>query len=330
MRPKLTDVAKKAGVSATTVSRVINNYGYLSQQTKEKVYAAMKELNYQPNSLARSLHGKSTKLIGLIFPSVTNPFFAELVEEIENKFFNAGYKVILCNSADNKEKERAYIRMLIANQVDGIIAGAHNLGIEEYNKVGLPIVSFDSKLSDQIPIVSCDNYQGGKLATEELYHAGCRHIYFLGSARRKGHPTDYRLNGYLDTITDLGLTQHVHSVAFSESATIKSVSVRKLLEHHHPDGIVCTDDLTAILVLQMAQKLGIKVPTDLKVVGFDGTKFIQDYHPELSTIAQPIPDIAALLVNLLQERIIQPNKKLAQNQYILPVKFIRSNSTFSL
>ena len=152
MRPKLTDVAKKAGVSATTVSRVINNYGYLSQQTKEKVYAAMKELNYQPNSLARSLHGKSTKLIGLIFPSVTNPFFAELVEEIENKFFNAGYKVILCNSADNKEKERAYIRMLIANQVDGIIAGAHNLGIEEYNKVGLPIVSFDRKLSDQIPL----------------------------------------------------------------------------------------------------------------------------------------------------------------------------------
>ena len=93
---------------------------------------------------------------------------------------------------------------------------------------------------------------------------------------------------------------------------------------------MCTDDLTAVLVLQMAQKLNIRVPQDLKVVGFDGTKFIQDYHPELSTIAQPIPDIAALLVNLLQQRIAEPDKKLSQTQYVLPVKFIRSSSTFRL
>ena len=110
MRPKLTDVAKKAGVSVTTVSRVINDYGYISQKTRDKVFSAMEELNYQPNSLARSLHGKSTNLVGLIFPAITNPFFAELVEQIEQKLFSEGYKVILCNAGSDKEKEREYLK----------------------------------------------------------------------------------------------------------------------------------------------------------------------------------------------------------------------------
>ncbi|KRM89085.1 LacI family DNA-binding transcriptional regulator [Liquorilactobacillus vini] len=330
MRPKLTDVAAKAGVSATTVSRVINNYGYLSKTTKEKVFRAMKDLNYQPNSLARSLHGKKTQLIGVIFPSITNPFFAELVEQIENKLFNRGFKIILCNSADNKEKERDYLRMLIANQVDGIIAGAHNLGIEEYNKVGLPIISFDRSLSDKIPIVSSDNLKGTFLATQELYQAGSRHIYFLGNPHQIGNPTDLRLQGYQKAINELKLTAHIHSVNFSESPNLKSLSIKKLLTQHHADGIVCTDDLTAILVLQAARQLKIKIPAELKVIGFDGTAFIQEYHPELSTIVQPIHDIAALLVNLLLKRIEYPEQPLEQMQYILPIKLLRSQSTFNL
>ncbi|AUJ31683.1 MAG: LacI family DNA-binding transcriptional regulator [Liquorilactobacillus nagelii] len=330
MRPKLTDVAARSGVSVTTVSRVINNYGYLSQQTKDKVFQAMRDLNYQPNSLARSLHGKKTLLIGVIFPSITNPFFAELVERIENRLFNQNYKIILCNSADNKEKERDYLRMLIANQVDGIIAGTHNLGIDEYNKVGLPIVSFDRRLSDKIPIVSSDNLRGTALATQELYQAGARHIYFLGNPHQIGNPTDLRLQGYQQTITKLKLTPHIHAVAFDESPTLKSLSIKKMLTQHHADGIVCTDDLTAILVLQAAQKLGIAVPQSLKVVGFDGTAFIQEYHPELSTIVQPIDDLASLLVNLLVERIDHADQPLEQMQYVLPVKLLRSQSTFNL
>lgn len=330
MRPKLTDVAAKAGVSVTTVSRVINNYGYLSQATKDKVFQAMKELNYQPNSLARSLHGKKTQLVGVIFPSITNPFFAELVEQIENKLFNHGFKIILCNSADNKEKERDYLRMLIANQVDGIIAGTHNLGIDEYNKVGLPIISFDRHLSDKIPIVSSDNLRGTFLATQELYQAGARHLYFLGDPHQIGNPTDLRLQGYQKAIADLNLTAHIHAVAFSESPTLKTLSIQKLLTQHHADGIVCTDDLTAILVLQTAHRLKISVPQELKIIGFDGTDFIQEYHPELSTIVQPIHDIASLLVNLLLKRIDEPDQPLEQLQYILPVKLLRSQSTFNL
>ncbi|MGI6156506.1 MAG: LacI family DNA-binding transcriptional regulator, partial [Enterococcus lemanii] len=148
MTIKLTDVAKRAGVSPTTVSRVINNYGSLSQKTIDKVHQAMEELDYQPNSLARSLQGKNTQLIGLIFPTVAIPFFGELVERLESKLFELGYRSILCDSANNKEKERDYLKMLTANKVDGIIAGAHNLGIDEYENIKLPIISFDRFLAE--------------------------------------------------------------------------------------------------------------------------------------------------------------------------------------
>lgn len=327
MTAKLTDVANLAGVSATTVSRVINNHGYLSEKTKQKVFNAMRELNYQPNSLARSLQGKKMKLIGVIFPSITNPFFAELIEDIEMQLFNQGYKIILCNAGKNKQKESEYIKMLLANQVDGIIAGAHNLGIEEYQQLGLPIVSFDRKLSDNIPIVSCDNYQGIELAVHDLLQAGCKKITFVGNKQLKGNPTDERLKAYCDTMDKLNLDAHICSVAFSDSPLLKNMAIRKMLMEDKPDGVTCTDDLTAILVLQEAKKLGIRVPEDLKVIGFDGTKQIQTYHSELSTIAQPISDISTLLVNLLLERINYPKKEPNQMHYKLPVKLIKNETT---
>lgn len=327
MHPKLTDVAQKAEVSPTTVSRVINNYGYLSEKTKQKVYAAMKELNYQPNLSARSLQGKQTMLIGVIVPQITNPFFAELVSYLEKKLFEKNYKMILCNANYDKNKEHECLKMLLANQVDGIITGTHNLDIEEYQKSGLPIVSFDRALSSKVPIVSCDHYQGGCLATEELYDAGCRHIEFLGNPKAADNPTSDRLKAYLDTIERLNLTPHVNAVRFSESPTLKTISVRQLLEKKTADGIFCSDDLTALLVLQEAKRLNIKVPEHLKVIGFDGTKFIQTYHPELSTIVQPIEEIASLLVELLCKRITKDNTVFETNLFKLPVKILRGSTT---
>ncbi|RYL93500.1 LacI family transcriptional regulator [Sporolactobacillus sp. THM7-4] len=326
MRPKLIDVAREAGVSPTTVSRVINNHGYLSEETKNKVFQAMKRLNYQPNSIARSLHGKKTQLIGVIFSSVSNPFFGELVEKIENKLFKLGYKTILCNSADNKEKERVYLNMLIANQVDGIIAGAHNLGIKEYEKVGLPIISFDRYLSSTIPIVSSDNYAGGVLATQELYQSGARKIYFFASSHTPNSPTDKRRVGYLDTIKKLQLEAHEKVIASATPSSVKALMIRQILSTEQIDGIFCSDDLTALIVLRQAKELGIRVPQDLKVIGYDGTQFIQKYHPELTTIAQPINDMAELLVELLLKRVTDEQSELKEH-YVLPVKLIRNQSS---
>lgn len=327
MKPKLADVAQEAGVSPTTVSRVINNHGYLSQSTKDKVHVAMEKLNYQPNSLARSLHGKQTNLIGVIFPSITNPFYAELIQKIENQLFNQGYKIILCNSADNKEKERDYLRMLMANQVDGIIAGAHNLGIEEYQKIGLPIVSFDRQYTENIPIISSDNYAGGMLATQELYNAGCRMIHLLGTSSQADHPTNQRLTGYQDKMQQLGLEPQVFSVDFVDPPAVKLLEIKQFLQQEDLDGVVCSDDLTALLVLQAAQEIGLNVPTDLKVIGYDGTEFIRTYYPQLSTIVQPLNDLVALLIKTLFERIKQPEKQLADNHFVLPVEVKRGKTT---
>lgn len=322
---KLTDVAKKAGVSATTVSRVINNYGYLSQKTIDKVQQAIKELNYQPNSLARSLQGKNTQLVGLVFPTMRVPFFAELVESLETKLFEKGYKVILCNSANNKEKEREYLRMLGANKVDGIIAGSHNLGIDEYENFELPIVSFDRFLAVGIPIVSGDNFQGGYLAAQTLLEDGCKKIAIFTGANNSNSPTNQRLNGYLHRMKEAALTPFTFRISSRYSARLKGLDIQKALQTEELDGIFCTDDFTAILTLQEAQKLGIKVPEQLKVIGYDGTQFVRESFPALTTVAQPIDDCATLLIELLCKRIKNKEQQL-DDLYTLPIQLIKGTT----
>lgn len=319
---KLTDVAKKAGVSPTTVSRVINNYGSLSQKTIQKVHEAMKELNYQPNSLARSLQGKKTQLIGLVFPTVANPFFGELVELLETKFFTRGYKTILCDCAHNSEKERSYLNMLHANKVDGIIAGAHNLGIEEYKELDLPVVSFDRYLADGIPIVGSDNLYGGYLATETLYQQGAKEIAIVTGSLSSNSPTNDRLLGYQEFIEKYGLTEHVYRFAeFESSPALKLRKLRTILLNRDFDALFCTDDLTALLVANLCRELHLSIPEDLRLIGYDGTKMIQTYFPHLMTIAQPMEEMADLLIELLLCRILTPEKPL-DSLYVLPGKLI--------
>lgn len=323
---KLTDVAKKAGVSATTVSRVINNYGYLSQKTIDKVHKAMEELNYQPNSIARSLQGKNTQLIGLIFPTVSHPFFGELASKIETNLFEKGYKTILCDSANNKEKERDYLKMLAANKVDGVIAGAHNLDIPEYENVRLPIISFDRYLAEGIPIVSSDSYQGGRLATEQLYQRGGRKIAIFTGTNESASPTNRRLNGYLSVLKEHHLEPMVYHFPPEYSPFLKATEIRQILSKEEIDSVFCTDDLTAILVINKAQELGLEIPEQLKVIGYDGTEFVQNYFPQLSTVLQPIDQFVDLLIDLLLKRINNADAEL-DNLYQLSVKFIQGQTS---
>ncbi len=285
MVAKLTDVAKLAGVSPTTVSRVINNKGYLSEKTIQKVQEAMRELGYKPNNVARSLQGKSAKLVGLIFPNISHVFYAELIDKLEHQLFKHGYKTIICNSEHNSEKEREYIEMLEANQVDGIISGSHNLGIDDYNRVTAPIIAFDRNLSPEIPVVSSDNYAGGVLA-----HAG-----------------------FASVLPDAPII----NVSSDFSPIRKEMEIKQILTHQKPDAIFASDDLTAILIMKVAKELELQIPQDLKVIGYDGTQFIENYTPELTTIQQPLKDIAILMVDLLLQKI--EGKKVTTTGYFLPV-----------
>ncbi|MFT4244965.1 MAG: LacI family DNA-binding transcriptional regulator [Micrococcaceae bacterium] len=318
---KQEDVAKLAGVSVTTVSRVINNYGSLSEKTKEKVFSAMEELNYQPNVSARSLQGKSTQLVGLIFPAVSNPFFGELVQEIEDELFKKGYRVILCDAGQDHEKERDYLKMLRANQVAGIITGTHNRNIPEYEQTGLPIIAHDRHLAGGIPIVSSDNFIGGKRAAAQLLQANCKNIAVITGSSFSNSSTDLRVQGFKGVLKKKNLKPEFLELSYNVSPRVKLMHIKQLLSEKVVDGIFCTDDLTALLVLRIAEQLDIAVPKELKVIGYDGTKFIREYYPQLTTIVQPIKDMATLSVELLIKLIESPEKSL-KAQYTLPVEVL--------
>lgn len=320
MVAKLTDVAKLAGVSPTTVSRVINKKGYLSEKTIQKVNDAMRELGYKPNNLARSLQGKSAKLIGLIFPNIRHIFYAELIDKLEHELFKKGYKTIICNSEHDSEKEREYIEMLEANQVDGIISGSHNLGIEDYNRVTAPIISFDRNLSPDIPVVSSDNYGGGVLAAQTLVKTGAKDIIMITGNDNSNSPTGLRHAGFASILPDAPII----NVSSDFSPVRKEMEIKTILTKQKPDAIFASDDLTAILIINIAKELGISVPDQLKVIGYDGTYFIENYYPQLTTVKQPLEEIAFLCVELLLQKI--DGKTVATTGYFLPVTLLPGKS----
>lgn len=320
MVAKLTDVAKLAGVSPTTVSRVINKKGYLSEKTIQKVNDAMRELGYKPNNLARSLQGKSAKLIGLIFPNIRHVFYAELIDKLEHELFKKGYKTIICNSEHDSDKEREYIEMLEANQVDGIISGSHNLGIEDYNRVTAPIISFDRNLSPDIPVVSSDNYGGGVLAAQTLVKTGAKDIIMITGNDNSNSPTGLRHAGFASILPDAPII----NVSSDFSPVRKEMEIKNILTQQKPDAIFASDDLTAILIINIAKELGISVPDQLKVIGYDGTYFIENYYPQLTTVKQPLEEIAFLCVELLLQKI--EGKKVATTGYFLPVTLLPGKS----
>lgn len=242
MGAKLTDVAELAGVSPTTVSRVINNKGYLSEKTKKNVHEAMKILGYKPNNLARGLQGKSPQLIGLIFPNISNIFYAELIEYLEIELFNQGYKTIICNSENDPGKEREYLEMLEANQVDGIISSSHNLGIADYERVQAPIIAFDRNLAPNVPIIASDNFEGGKLAASVLRKNGCQNIIMITGNDNTDSPTGLRALGFSFQIPE----GKVFKVPNSLSTIRREMEIKSIISTNKPDGIFISDDLTAI------------------------------------------------------------------------------------
>lgn len=319
MVAKLTDVAELAGVSPTTVSRVINNKGYLSEKTKQKVQEAMKTLGYKPNNLARGLQGKSAQLIGLIFPNISNIFYSELIEYLEIELFKHGYKTIICNSQNDPAKEREYLEMLEANQVDGIISSSHNLGIDDYERVGAPIIAFDRNLAPNVPIISADNFEGGKLAARTLQKNGCENIIMITGNDNTDSPTGLRALGFSFQIPD----GKIFKVPNNLSTIRREMEIKSIIASNKPDGIFVSDDLTAILTMKIAHQLELNIPEDLKIIGYDGTSFIENFFPQLTTIRQPIDEIASLIVDVLLKKI---KGEKTSKDYILPISLLPGGS----
>ena len=301
MVAKLKDVAKLAGVSVTTVSRVINNYGSLSEKTINKVHEAMRELNYQPNALARAMQGKPSKFIGLSFPNIINPFYAELVNDLEYRLFAKGYKTIIASSAQNPDIEHDYLAMLMANQVDGIISGSHNLGIEEYQRIKAPIVSFDRYLADNIPIVSADSYRGGQMAAEYLISKNVKHPAVLIDEDTSVSPTLNRVQGAVDCFA-------AHRIEYVP-LDAKKTDLQATFAGKY-DGVVATNDVDALKIIHLAVRAGKQINKNFHVTGYDGSKMIRELSPELPTVQQPTAALSELLIDTLMKRIKNPAARL--------------------
>lgn len=316
-RPKLEDVAAAAGVSKTTVSRVLNNRGYLSQKTIAKVQQAMKDLNYRPNIIARQLYQQKTNLVGMIFPTVDNPFFSQLETEMERQLYRNGYKVLIGNSQNDPAKEENYLQQLLSQQVDGLIVGTQNRGLLGYQHTNLPVVAIDQIMNQDIPVVSSDNYQGGIMATQRLLDDGCRHIVHTNGPLGLDTPTQKRREAYEKIMADNNLPAITYHVDFNVSNQEKERIFRRIFEEHpEVDGIVAANDTDAGTIMQLAEEYGKRIPEDLKIIGYDGGNITRLLLPKLTTIQQPIDEMADIAVKLLQARI----KGQKAESVILPVK----------
>ena len=315
-RPKLEDVAAAAGVSKTTVSRVLNHRGYLSEKTIAKVQKAMQELDYRPNIIARQLYKQRTYLVGMIFPTVDNPFFSQLEAEMERQLYRNGYKVLIGNSQNDHAKEENYLQQLLTHQVDGLIVGTQNRGLIGYQHANLPVVAIDQVVGKNIPVVSSDNYQGGLLATQRLLDDGCRHIIHTNGPLGLDTPTQKRREAYEHLMTKNNLPAITYHLDFNISTIDKERVFRRIFEEHpEVDGIFAANDTDASTIINLASEYGKRIPEDLKIVGYDGSNVTRLLLPGLTTIQQPIDEMADLAVQLLQARINGQNVK----SVVLPV-----------
>lgn len=208
--PTIKDVAERAGVAVPTVSRILNNKGYISEKTRDKVHQAMKDLDYQPNELARALYKKRSNLIGLIIPNVAHHPWGEFASCIEGFAYEGNYRVLLCNSYQNSQREEEYIDRMRRGQVDGIIMGGSLLDARICERLDCPVVTIEHKISENIPHIASDDFQVGTLAADFLIKKGCSHLALV-----KLH-------------TDLGSNLELQGKTFEETVKEKPVNFIKI------------------------------------------------------------------------------------------------------
>ncbi len=324
------EVAKKARVSSTSVSHVLNNTRFVSEDVRERVKSAMHELNYRPNALARSLRNGKTHTLGLILPDSANPFFAEVGHAIESAAFALGYSVILCNTENDENKERLYTEVLENKQLDGIIfvgAGENLEAISEIVQNGLPLVVVDRDMANlELDTVTTENYQGGLLATQHLLSLGHQIIGCI-TGPSNITPSAERVTGYRAALQQRGVPAEECLLVRGDfhAPSGYSAAMQLLQQTPRPTAIFVCNDMMAIGALRAASQLGLNVPENVAIVGFDDIELASYVTPALTTVAQPKQEIGQLAVKLLFERMSDPS--LPPRHTILSTQLIIREST---
>ncbi|MBN8954895.1 MULTISPECIES: LacI family DNA-binding transcriptional regulator [unclassified Rhizobium] len=297
------DVAKLAGVSTGTVSRVLNDHPSVTDELRARVRGVIEELGYMPDPSARSMRSKVSRLIGIVIPDLTNPFFSELVQSAEQAAAGHGYNIIVMTSFDHAAKEADRIGQLTSRKVDGIILvpsnDFHTLKLPK----GLPIVIVDRLLPGYSGIAS-DHRNGVRIGVEHLLKLGHRRIGFI-SGPKDSVPASDRLKGYLDAMKFASRGEQnalplIAEAAFDyESGRSAGNYLLARARHERPTAIFASSDQQAIGCMRAAHDLGIPIPAALSIVGFDGIPLASMTTPRLTTVKQPIREIAATAVTIL-------------------------------
>jgi DNA-binding LacI/PurR family transcriptional regulator len=303
-RPTIYDVARLAGVSTATVSRALNGTGQIAPATRTAIEAAVEQLGYRPNTIARSLVTKSTQTIALLLPDITNPFYAALVSGIQQYALSHDHTMLLCTTEGDAAREEQYLHLLRAKQVDGALVDGLVLPpdrIARFVRDGFPIVCLDRDIdSTSIPLVQVDNRLGGKLATEHLVGLGHERIAHVTGLRSLGI-SEERLAGYADALRVAGISADPRLVAEGRFTEEGGYLAARVLLRSIPDltAIFAANDLSALGVLSAIAESGRRVPDDISVVGFDDLRLSAFTAPPLTTVRQPAAEIAELATKIL-------------------------------
>ena len=322
MKATMKDVAALAGVGVGTVSRVINGVK-VKEATKEKVDAAIKELSYEPNEYARGLKMNKTQTIALIIPTIWHPFFAEFAYHVEQYLAKEHYKVLLCNADGDPKKEAEYIQMVKQNKVDGIIGITYS-DIDTYVSSNIPFVSIDRHFSEDINYVTCDNEAGGRLAAKHLLECGVKCPAYIGSYSTFKNETTHRKVGFTSYLKEQGVSYRV--LHMSEPVMDLEKTILSFFEEYPEiDGFLGVNDVMAMNVMTiLTNKLGKQVPEDIQVMGFDGVKMYMEQQPYLSTIVQPIKEMAKQSVEILLSNVAY---KSSSKRVVLPIQLFEGTTT---
>ncbi|WP_085905306.1 LacI family DNA-binding transcriptional regulator [Kiloniella majae] len=308
--PTVRDVAKRAGVSVGTVSRVISNNAAVKQPLKERVLEAVAELGYKPNLAARALRTNRIDVIGLVVPDITNPFFAQLAKSIETEAAKRGHSVMLANSHDNAETERQQISTLLDRAPRGIIIVAANDSGELGFETTIPIVSLDRRF-ENYPLVTTDHSDGSAQIANHLYELGHREIaYIAGPQNTEVGRT--RKSGFVSQIEKLCASSSRINLKIYEGQfdyNSGEVIARKILTQEscpRPTAIATASDQQAIGVLRAARDLNFNVPKDVAVTGFDDIALASLITPRLTTIRQPTEILATTALQYIFNDEVKP------------------------
>ncbi|GGJ05340.1 LacI family transcriptional regulator [Shewanella hanedai] len=326
------DVAKLAGVSTTTVSHVLNKTRFVSAEGKAKVEDAVMQLNYVPNTVARSLKGGSSRVLGMLVTDSNNPFYADLIQWVDQVAYRHGYNLILCNTQGNIERAKDYMSMLSQRRVDGMLmmsSDARQLPVSSYGT--MPMVMMDSG-PDRAGYdrILDDSEQGGYMATKYLLQAGHRCIGLLAGPLEKSNSQN-RIAGYRRAMAEAYVEvdeSWIQSGEFTYEGGVTAMT-ELLKQQKKVTSIFASNDLMAMGAIRVAGEHGLIVPKDLSVIGYDDIPGAKYFNPPLTTMRQPLELMAEQAIAMLLARMETPESE-GQRTLLTPTLITRDSVAVNL